>query len=81
MIGLLTLLALTLFTGVLALPSAGHAALRSNHAYRSPSTRVRHLQVDTDTVVSRLGKRWSETYQGNLTFPYGVASGDREFIK
>ncbi|KAK4056502.1 hypothetical protein OIO90_002349 [Microbotryomycetes sp. JL221] len=51
-------------------------SLKSNLAYRSPSTRVKSLAIDTDHVTKRLGKRWSDTYQGNLSFPYGVASGD-----
>lgn len=62
---------------VSALPRAGPAALESNHAYRSPSRQIRDLAIDTSEVYAGLGKRWTDTYQGNLTFPYGVASGDR----
>lgn len=61
-----------------ALPRTGPAALDSNIAYRSPSSTVDHavLRVDTDEVYNGLGKRWADTYQGELVFPYGVASGD-----
>ncbi|KAK4055762.1 hypothetical protein OIV83_000309 [Microbotryomycetes sp. JL201] len=58
-----------------ALPR-GEPLLHSNLAYRSPSTTIPGLAIDTENVKKRLGKRWQETYQGNLTFPYGVASGD-----
>ncbi|KAM0788688.1 hypothetical protein ACM66B_002785 [Microbotryomycetes sp. NB124-2] len=51
-------------------------SLKSNLAYRSPSTTVPGLAIDTEHVTRRLGKRWQDTYQGNLSFPYGVASGD-----
>ncbi|KAK4699952.1 alkaline phosphatase D, partial [Phenoliferia sp. Uapishka_3] len=69
--------ALALLNGAAALPSTtGSAAFQSNLAYLSPSTTVSQLQIDTEGVVARLGKRWADTYQGNLSFPYGVASGD-----
>lgn len=63
---------------VIALPhAAGPADLASNHAYRSPSLNVDALRVNTDHIYNAQDRRrWSDTYQGNLTFPYGVASGD-----
>lgn len=71
---------LALLNGALALPRAAPAAFQSNMVYLSPSTTVTSLEVDTNDVVARLGKRWADTYQGNLTFPYGVASGDRKLF-
>lgn len=62
-------------TAVSALPWM--ASVEHNLAYRSPSTTVPELAIRTEHVVERLNKRKSEThYQGNLSFPYGVASGD-----
>ncbi|SCV70899.1 BQ2448_3661 [Microbotryum intermedium] len=75
MIALVSLLALV--GGACGLPNAQvsiPAALQSNLAYRSPSLNVRALEVDTGVVFSK--KRWTNTFSGNLSFPFGVASGD-----
>ena len=80
MLAFASLAVLALLHGAAALPGAGSGAFQSNLAYLSPSTTVSELAVPLDTVVSRLGKRWADTYQGNLSFPYGVASGDREYL-
>ncbi|SGY79527.1 BQ5605_C008g05155 [Microbotryum silenes-dioicae] len=75
MLALISLLAL--ISGACALPNAQAAvpaALQSNLAYRSPSLNVRALEIDTGAVFSR--KRWANTFSGNLSFPFGVASGD-----
>lgn len=61
---------------VSSLPRAGPSAFESNQAYRSPSLTVPELQLDISAVYEGLGKRWTDTYQGELKFPYGVASGD-----
>lgn len=68
--------ALALASLVVALPRTGPVALESNLAYRSPSTTVEYLKIDTQDVYDGLGKRWTDTYTGKLEFPSGVASGD-----
>ena len=62
--------------GVVALPhAAGPSDLASNHVYRSPSTTVDALGVDVGTIYNTQDRRrWADTYQGNITYPYGVAS-------
>jgi alkaline phosphatase D len=53
--------------------------LSTNIAYRSPSSTVKALEIDLGQIhakARRLGKRMDDTYAGNVTFPYGVASGD-----
>ncbi|RSH92955.1 hypothetical protein EHS25_008403 [Saitozyma podzolica] len=50
------------------------ASITHNLAYDSPSFRVRSLGTDRGEVQKR-HKRW-EYYDGELKFPYGVASGD-----
>ncbi|KAI5479609.1 hypothetical protein MNV49_003346 [Pseudohyphozyma bogoriensis] len=72
---MLQALGLALVGAVAALPS-GPAAFESNHVYRSPSRQVDALRVETAQIFEGLGKRWTDTYTGNVTFPYGVASGD-----
>ena len=58
---------------------------QSNLAYRSPSLhpRLKGLEISLDGVHDRVNKERrlrkrsaSPVYTGNLTFPYGVASGD-----
>lgn len=66
----------SLLLAVSALPRAGPSSLDTNLGYLSPSLTVPVLAIDTQDVYEGLGKRWTDTYQGNLTFPYGVASGD-----
>ena len=66
----------SLVLGVSALPRAGPSSLETNLGYLSPSLTVPVLAVDTEDVYEGLGKRWTDTYQGNVTFPYGTASGD-----
>ena len=53
------------------------ASIHNNLAYDSPSTRVRSLGVSREGVEARhkLEKKW-DYYDGQLSFPYGVASGD-----
>lgn len=72
------LFAISSAISVIALPqSAGPTDLASNQAYRSPSLTVDALSINTDYIYKAQDRRrWSDTYQGNLTFPYGVASGD-----
>lgn len=73
------LLAVTSFVAVSALPQSASLPthLESNRAYRSPSLTVDALKVDTDAIFhAQDRRRWQDTYQGNVTFPYGVASGD-----
>jgi hypothetical protein len=50
------------------------ASITHNLAYDSPSFRVRSLGTDRGEVQKR-HKRW-EYYDGEVKFPYGVASGD-----
>jgi hypothetical protein len=55
--------------------------LITNLAYRSPSRTIKALELDIRAIheeASRLGKRMDDSYTGNVTFPYGVASGDPE---
>lgn len=68
--------ALALASLVVALPRTGPVALESNLVYRSPSTTVDHLKIDTQDIYEGLGKRWTDTFTGTLEFPWGVASGD-----
>ena len=76
---MLAILAAVAISGVAALPSSGlNSGLAANLAYRSPSLNIRELEI-----VPRHphGKRWTDgsdnpTYTGNLSFPFGVASGD-----
>lgn len=74
------LLAAVALSGVAAYPSSAglNAGLAANHAYRSPSLNVPELAIQPRHPH---GKRWTEgsdnpTYTGNLSFPFGVASGD-----
>lgn len=82
-LSLLALLAIP--RAISALPyTSGPSAFESNQAYRSPSLTVQALEVDTAQIFMGfdefgLAKRWKDTYSGNLTFPYGVASGDPYF--
>ena len=48
---------------------AGHAAFQSNIAYRSPSLNVPELAIPLSAVKQRLGKRWTDIWSGNVTFP------------
>jgi alkaline phosphatase D len=57
-------------------PSANFAA---NLAYRSPSLTVSELEIPLHTVEKRLGKRYNDIWTGNVSFPWGVASGDRAY--
>lgn len=63
----------------LAAPSSNPSIFASNLAYRSPSLTVPELEVSLHDVHARMRKRnnGGEYYTGNLTFPYGVASGVR----
>ncbi|KAM0755248.1 hypothetical protein T439DRAFT_322289 [Meredithblackwellia eburnea MCA 4105] len=77
------LVTLVSLSSTLALPSPSpEFSLRSNIAYSSPSLTVPHLGYNLDVLHSehRLFKRNSDSgesyYTGNVTFPYGVASGD-----
>lgn len=75
---LASLLLLTLSCFALPSPIAEYD-LSSNLAYRSPSKRVRSLEIPLDDIHSSLRKRnngGTEFYTGNLTFPYNVAAGD-----
>jgi hypothetical protein len=68
--------------GVLTLAAVAVASpLITNLAYRSPSRTIKALELDIHAIheeASRLGKRMDDSYTGNVTFPYGVASGDPE---
>lgn len=60
-----------------AVPLAS-ASLHDNLAYRSPSLHpnlVEHRALTHDLEFIQLSKRWNY-YDGQLDFPYGVASGD-----
>ncbi|WVR09810.1 hypothetical protein IAU60_006886 [Kwoniella sp. DSM 27419] len=52
-----------------------YASISNNLAYDSPSYRVRQLETPRHVVEARHAKRW-EYYDGPLSFPYDVASGD-----
>ena len=57
---------------LVALAAAGpapHAAFTSNLAYRSPSLNVSELAIPLSSVQQRLGKRWTDTWSGNVSFP------------
>lgn len=57
-----------------ALSATALADIHANLAYNSPSFQVPQLEVRRDEVRAQ-HKRW-EYYDGQLSFPYGVASGD-----
>lgn len=50
------------------------ASIQDNLAYNSPSFRVPTLATDRRAVQAQ-HKRW-EYYDGQVSFPYSVASGD-----
>lgn len=66
---------------VLASLATVYASLQNNIAYQSPAKRFA-LGHDTDAIHARLAKRATfnhgKYYNGKLTFPYGIASGDVE---
>ena len=65
---------LAAITTFLALAGAVSASIERNLGYDSPSFRAPSLATDRK-LVRDLHKRW-EYYDGQLSFPYGVASGD-----
>lgn len=58
----------------LVFASIASASIADNLAYNSPSFRAPQLAHDR-RAIQRNHKRW-EYYDGQLSFPYGVASGD-----
>ncbi|WWD16925.1 hypothetical protein CI109_101357 [Kwoniella shandongensis] len=59
---------------VLSLAGVALASIERNFAYDSPSFRAPRLALRRD-LIKRNHKRW-EYYDGQLDFPYNVASGD-----
>ena len=65
------------FLTIIASAALTSASIYNNQAYDSPSTGVRSLSTSRELVEARhrLEKKWAY-YDGQVTFPYGVASGD-----
>ncbi|TYJ52803.1 hypothetical protein B9479_006566 [Cryptococcus floricola] len=59
---------------LLSIAGTALASIEGNKAYDSPSHRIPQLAHDRE-IVERNHKRW-EYHDGQLSFPYGVASGD-----
>lgn len=63
-----------LFLAATVFAQGALASIADNLAYNSPSFRVPSLGHDR-RAVQHQHKRW-EYYDGQVSFPYGVASGD-----